>query len=100
MASSEAVHDLFDVLEEDQDELKYTTKELNRYFEQSHLQSMMDEEDLIDDDSFDVQVRLDCFETWARAFLSSPWKKETKFSHNTSATYRPTIRTNQSPPQP
>ena len=55
MASSEAVHDLFDILEEDQDELKYTGKELNRYFEQGHLYSMMDEEDLVDDDSSDIQ---------------------------------------------
>ena len=62
VTSNEAVHDLFDILEEDQDELKYTTKELNRYFEQGHLYSMVDEEDLVDEDSFDIQVRLDCSE--------------------------------------
>ena len=55
MASNEAIHDLFDILDDDQDEVKYTTKELNRYFEQGHLHSMMEEEDLADEDSSDIQ---------------------------------------------
>ena len=56
MATNEGPDDLFDITDDDQDELKYTMKELNRYFEEGHLQSMMEEEDLIDEDSSDVQM--------------------------------------------
>ena len=56
MATNEEPDDLFNIIDDDQDELKYTMKELNRYFEEGHLQFMMEEEDLIDEDTSDVQM--------------------------------------------
>ena len=59
-SASKVSNDMFDIMDEDHDELKYSTKELDRYFEQGHLHSMMEEEEeeMIDDDSYDVQVRI------------------------------------------
>jgi hypothetical protein len=56
MATNEEPADLFDITDDDQDELKYTMKEMNRYFEEGYLQSTMEEEDLIDEDSSDHQM--------------------------------------------
>ena len=43
---------LFDILDDDRDELHYSTEELNRYFEEGHLRStMMEEDEMVDEAS-------------------------------------------------
>jgi hypothetical protein len=46
--------DIFDVLDENQDALEFTTEELNRYFTSGHINAMMGEEEMIEDDSLSV----------------------------------------------
>ena len=44
---------MFDILDENDDTLEYTTEELNRYFTSGHLNATINEEegeDMIDDD--------------------------------------------------
>ena len=42
----------FEISDETEDELEYTIKEVNRYFQSGHLKySILDEEEIIDDDS-------------------------------------------------
>lgn len=53
---------IFDVIDENNDSLEYTTEELNRYFESDHLNSVIDEEESIEYDYFNdcnnIQVKL------------------------------------------
>ncbi len=46
--------DIFDILDENHDTLEYTTEELNRYFTSGHINSTIDEEEMIEDDSLIV----------------------------------------------
>ncbi|CAF1450004.1 unnamed protein product [Rotaria sordida] len=48
----EEFHDMFDTIDENNDELEYTTDELNRYFfEVGHINSLIDESEIIEIDS-------------------------------------------------
>ena len=43
---------MFEISDETEDELEYTIEKVNRYFQSSHLKnSILDEEEIIDDDS-------------------------------------------------
>lgn len=48
----ERTQTLFDVLDDDRDEIQYSNEVLNRYFEEGHLRSTrMDDDEMIDDTS-------------------------------------------------
>ena len=51
---------MFDIIDDNNDELEYTDEELNRYFQLGHLNSIIDDEELIDDasvtDMLDIEV--------------------------------------------
>jgi len=55
-------NDIFDIIDDDTDELEYTTEQLSRYFQVGHINSMYDEEKMVEDDSFnddtDVEVTI------------------------------------------
>ena len=44
--------DTFDTIDDNNDGLQFTTEELNRYFLSGHLQSVMYEEEMIDNDDY------------------------------------------------
>ena len=49
---------IFDIIDENNDSLEYTTEELNRYFQSGHLNSIIDEEEIIDKNCFNnIQVK-------------------------------------------
>jgi hypothetical protein len=54
--------DIFDILDDNNDECEHTTEELNCYFESGHLNSIMEEEVVVEDDTLsdhdDVQVKI------------------------------------------
>ena len=58
----EQFDDIFDIIDENSDTLEYTTEELNRYFESGHLNSIIGEEEIIEDESLNdmnsIQVKL------------------------------------------
>lgn len=43
---------IFDMTDDNNDGLEYSTDELNRYYQSGHLNSIMDEEDNYEDDYF------------------------------------------------
>jgi hypothetical protein len=55
-------NDIFDILDDDNDEREHTTGQLNRYFQVGHINSMYDEEQMVEVDSFsdntDVEVKI------------------------------------------
>jgi hypothetical protein len=55
-------NDIFDILDDGNDELEHTTGQLSRYFQVGHINSMYDEEKMTEDDSFndgtDVEVKI------------------------------------------
>jgi hypothetical protein len=56
-------NDIFDILDDDTDELEHTTEQLCRYFQVGHINSMYDEEKMVEDDSFndDTDVEVEIF---------------------------------------
>lgn len=50
----ECYEDMFDILDENHDDLEYTVEELNRYYTSGHIHSTMDEEEMIEDDDIEV----------------------------------------------
>jgi hypothetical protein len=55
-------NDIFDIIDDDTDQLEYTTEQLSRYFQVGHINSMYDEEKMVEDDSLnddtDVEVKI------------------------------------------
>jgi hypothetical protein len=44
-------NDIFDILDDDNDEFEHTAGQLNRYFQVGHINRMYDEEQMVEDDS-------------------------------------------------
>ncbi|CAF4419094.1 unnamed protein product [Rotaria magnacalcarata] len=54
----EDFNDMFDIVDDENDTLEYAEDELNKYYLSGHVNSMVQEDEMIDDDSYDNDINV------------------------------------------